>query len=196
MKIYMLNEVWEYENSQEQIDFIVDRIQTFLNQSRVIIEQILIDGEELDGNFTDFLAGHIDGVNKVDIKVVKESEWLTQMLESSTHYISRALPELTKLSDQLYTGLDVNVWSSINDFTEGLQHITILVQSLSGYMLSDGNAGGSEAFLSQLNGNLGQFMNAALDKDHTLMADLLNYEIKPQLEQLLHQLNQIMISEE
>ncbi|QGQ93523.1 hypothetical protein EHS13_00580 [Paenibacillus psychroresistens] len=184
IKIYILDEVWEYSNHVNEIVPLFSKLNDLTNKADLVIQQIIIDDTEITGDFMDYLSENIDSIDEIHIQVIDKREMLDEMLVTSSQYLTRALPEMTLFINQLYQGLNDLVWNKFSVFIEGLQYVIYTLDSISQSVNRYTTFPNSALFLQELNLVLQQLMEASINKDNALMADILNYELKPHLEKL------------
>jgi|GEM_PF-3279832 len=190
MKIYMLDEVLQFTNRSDEIENIIHKINHIAQESNVIIQQITVDGADLEEDFYEHLSEHIAQVEEVRVETVSEREFVDQLIVTSMEYLGRAIPELDAFTNRLYQGLNDEVWGTFHSFIEGLEYIIFTIERIRTARNAYVSFSDASKFHQQLHTNLQQLMSAAEDKDNSLMSDLINYEFKPQLSELLRVLGE------
>jgi hypothetical protein len=195
MKVHLLENTWDFSNNPSQLELIVDTIEEFAREKSLYIQRIVVDSEEVLDDFSEYLAVHIEHIEVIEIEAVSNKRFLDELIITSSDYLKHSLPGLTILSNDLYKGLNEETWIALNDFIEGLQYISRTLSALSSSQRLYDSFTDPTGTLIELNSALQHLMEASLQKDNTLMADLLSYEIKPLLEGLLDLLNHTLDSE-
>jgi hypothetical protein len=184
MKVYILDEVWEHTNHTNEIEPLFIKLNQFTKASNLVIQQIVIDGVELTGDFMEYLVDNIDAIKDIHIEVIDKRVMMDEMMVSSSQYLANSLPEMSVFINQLYQGLNDEVWNKFSEMIEGLQYVIYTLDVISQSSQAYKTFPNSALFLQELNLILQQLMDASINKDNSLMADLLNYELKPHLAKL------------
>jgi hypothetical protein len=181
MKIYILDEIWEYTNHVNEIEPLLIRLNQLTKLSDLVIQQIIINGAVLKGDFMEYLTENIDTINEILIEVIGKHEMLDEMIVTSSQYLEGSFPEISLLASRFYQGLSDEGWSKFSELMEGLQYVIYTLDAISQSVKAYKTFPNSALFLQELNLILKQLMDASSNQDNSLMADILNYELKPHL---------------
>ncbi len=189
MKIHLLNESWEIANSIEELEPLMTKINNVIKNKSAIIQRIYVDGIDLNEDFLDYVTENIRKIDDINIHTIDERTFINQLISTSSDYLERALPDLVTFTNELYKGLNDDIWNKFSTFIEGLEYIIYTISSIRNSSTIYVSFDNPSEFLQNLNITLHELMEAAEDKNNSLMADLLSYEISPQLDNLFKLLN-------
>ncbi|WP_313757471.1 hypothetical protein [Tissierella sp.] len=183
MKIYIEDQILEYENSKDEIDKILNEIDTIIIKSSKTLSYMVIDDYEIYENFYDYFLDNIRVIEKVDVIALTYKELVDDILISTLTYLKRTPDTIEKLADKFYKNPDGDAWSDLNNLLGGISWIINTFSSieqdgqLKDIVLSyeDWNLYAKELF--SLQGILPDLEGALSSGDNVTIADILFYEI-------------------
>lgn len=185
MKIYIENQVLEYENSKDKIDDILNKIDNIVSKSSKILSHIVIDDFEVYDGYYDYLLDNIRVIEKMEVITLTYKELIDDILVSTMDYIGNVPDRIEKLANSFYKNPDKEAWNDLNDLLGGMDWIMNTFSSidqdsrLKDVILSykDWNLYAKEIF--SLNDILPDLEVALSNGDNVTIADILSYEIVP-----------------
>lgn len=185
MKIKLQQEVWEIENSRQNVELVLQSIEDALIKGDWQLSHLIIDGETIEDNFADYISQHIDDIQEIVVMVLSLSEVVQDTIVSTEQYLARALPLITELAEAFYQKADNDAWMSLADLVEGLQWIVKTMAQIDSLpnlnnLLMD-HQGWNEyvQVAAQLNNVIPELGMAIENRDNVLLANLLLYELTP-----------------
>ncbi|MFW5648437.1 MAG: hypothetical protein ACOCG5_05065, partial [Candidatus Alkaliphilus sp. MAG34] len=123
MKLYVLDQVIEYGNKEDNIDSMLGKINQTISNSGLILSHLIVDGYELYGDFYGYFLDNIRYIEKVEVitKTIKETS--QEIILSTMDYIERACPQIEILSDEFYKTPREDSWSNLINLIEGFNWI-------------------------------------------------------------------------
>lgn len=185
MKIYIENQILEYENNKDKIDNILNEIDNTITKSSKILSHMVIDDFEVYEGYYDYFLDNIRVIEKVEIIAITYKELIDDILISTMDYVGSTPNKIEMLADSFYKNPDKEAWNDLNDFLGGISWImntftsidqdTRLKDIISSY--EGWNLYAKEIF--SLKGILEDFEGALSSGDNVTIADILSYEILP-----------------
>ena len=198
MKVYIENQILEYENQKNQIDIILKKINEVIENSSKILSHMVIDNIEIYEDYYSYFLDNINVIKKVEVILHTYKELVNDILVSTWEYIQRILSKVEELANNFYKSPDNSDWKDLNDFIGGLSWIintfTTIDQNsklkdvVSSY--EDWNLYAQEVF--SLQEIFPDFEEALSNNDYILIADILSYEILPMLNQIAEKLLELI----
>ena len=198
MKVYIENQILEYENQKNQIDIILKKINEVIENSSKILSHMVIDNIEIYEDYYSYFLDNINVIKKVEVILHTYKELVNDILVSTWEYIQRILSKVEELANNFYKSPDNSDWKDLNDFIGGLSWIIItfttidqnskLKDVVSSY--EDWNLYAQEVF--SLQEIFPDFEEALSNNDYILIADILSYEILPMLNQIAEKLLELI----
>lgn len=183
MKIFIEDQILEYENNREKIDNILTEIDNIIGKTAKTLSHMIIDGNEVISDFNDYFLDNINNINKVEVVALTYKELVDDILNSTLDYLERT-PELIEgLANTFYKEPTKESWQDINDLFGGIGWIINTFTSidkdhrLKSIVLSyeDWNLYAKEVFsLVEILENLEEALS---NNDYVSIADILSYEI-------------------
>ncbi len=185
MKIYINNQVLEYENKQNIIDKMFNEINKEVSDLNLIFSHLIVDGQEVYDDFFDYFLDNIKNREKVNVVTKTVKEISKETLLSTLDYINRAIPEIEKLSNEFYKTHSKNTWLKLTDLIEGINWI------INSYTYIDSNSKLENIFDDYEKWNLYakdiyllkelvvEFDEILQNNDLVSTGDILSYEIIP-----------------
>lgn len=93
MKIFIEDQILEYENNREKIDNILREIDNVIEKTAKTLSHMIIDGNEVISDFNDYFLDNINNINKVEVVALTYKELVDDILNSTLDYLERT-PEL------------------------------------------------------------------------------------------------------
>jgi hypothetical protein len=187
MKVTILDKVHEMSNVSTSLEDIFQDVRTLTDNKEYILSHFVMDGIEIYDDFEEVLNDRIESINELKVLLYTSKEYTDALLLDASRYLMNAIPEVTQLANEFYKNPDTETWNKLAQLCEGLQWID---HAMAEYGIVRGNKDSADSLLSITEDYKGmlQELNQALEqKDHVLIADLLQYEIKVKLEQQLAQ---------
>lgn len=185
MKIYVENQILEYENKKDEIDNILSEIDKIITKSSKTLSHMTIDDFEVYESYYDYFLDNIRVIEKVEVVSLTYKELVDNILISTMDYIGRISTKVEELANSFYKSPDREVWDSLNDLLGGISWImntfisidqdTRLKDIVSSY--ENWNIYAKEVF--SLKDILEDFEGSLSSGDNVSIADILSYEILP-----------------
>ncbi len=198
MKLHMLDQVIEYENKEDNIDSMLDKINQTISNSGLILSHLIVDGYELYGNFYGYFLDNIRYIEKVEVVAKTIAETSQEIILSTMDYIERVCPQIEMLSNEFYKTPNEDSWGNLINLIEGFNWI------IDGFTSIDSNPQLKNIVKSYEQWNLyaqdvyslkelmGEFEEILRDTDLVSIADILSYEIVPIFEDMKEKLGKII----
>lgn len=185
MKIYIENQILEFENNTKEIDNIFNEIDNIINKSSKILSHMVIDDFEIYQDFYDYFSDNIRVIEEVKVITLTYKELVCDILISTVEYIGRIPEKIEELANKFYKNPGKESWNDLNDLLGGITWIINTFSSIdqdkrlkdvvSSY--ESWNLYAKETFLLQ--DILPDFEGALENNDNVTIADILLYEILP-----------------
>lgn len=185
MKIYILGEIFEYENKKDNIDNIFDKINKKISASNLILSHLIVDEYELYDNFYDYFLDNIKHIEEIEVVTKTIVETSQEVILYTIDYIAKMIPRIEMLSDEFYGAPDADSWNRLAGLLEGINWIidgfisidfsTELKNIVNSY--EQWNLYARDVYL--LREILTRFEQIFEDSDFISIADMLFYEIVP-----------------
>ena len=202
MKIYIENEILEYENKTDEIDNILDEIDEVITKASKTLSHMVIDNFEVFESYYDYFLDNIKVIKKVEIVSLTYKELIDDILISKIDYLENTPNKIGELANTFYKVPDKESWENLNDLLGAIGWIINtfssidqdprLKDSVSSY--EDWNLYAGEVF--SLQEILGEFEGALSNNDSILIGDILSYEILPKFEEMAERLSKLVSRED
>lgn len=202
MKIYIENQILEYENNKEDIDNILSEIDTIIAKSSKTLSHMIIDDFELYEGYYDYFLDNIRVIEKIEVISMTYKELVDDILISKLEYLENTPTKIEELANSFYKVPGRESWEDLNDLLGGISWIINAFSSidqdsrLKELVLSyeDWNLYAKEVF--SLQEILAEFEGALSNNDSVAIGDILSYEILPKFEEMVEKLNVLVIRED
>lgn len=202
MKIYVENQILDYENNKEEIDNILNEIDTIISKSSKTLSHMVIDDFEVYESYYDYFLDNIRVIEKVEVISLTYKELVGDILISKIDYLENTPNKIEELANKFYKVPDRESWQSLNDLLGAMGWIINtfssidqdprLKDSVSNYEYW--NLYAKEVF--SLQEILGEFEGALSNNDSILIGDILSYEILPKFEEMAEKLSKLVSRED
>lgn len=194
LKIYIDNQILEFQNSRENVAEILIAIEDAINKTSDTIKSMDIDGEEVFSGYDNYLLDHINQIEEVKINLISYQELVNDTIDTALEYLENAPDLVGKLADDFYKQPDDTSWATLADLLGGLDWIINMNQAVKAEAkleeVAKKQTGWAEYsdIVSEFDDVIGDFEEAILTKDTVMIADVLSYEIKTRYADMAKQL--------
>ena len=195
MRIELLDNTFELDNSKESVDKLFERINSTLKDEQYAFDCIEIDGSQVYENHYDYFIENLNDIKQVKVAIVLVVELIRNILTSTGQYIEGAIPDVGILSDEFYRGPEQGTWVKLQKLIEGMEWINSGMEVISNNVESIEGLYEYIKVAAEMKNKLSELTAAVENSDMVLVGDLLSYEIIPMLEKIKHTANDIVNSE-
>ena len=184
MKIYLKEESYTFENSINDIQKIIERINHWLSEEDLMFSHLNIDGKEVYEEHEEYLFENINHVEEIEVIVSNIKEFIENILVSLNNYSMRAIPEIENIVNDFYQTPTEESWIKLNQLLEGIDWIYNALKSID--TLKHTISGWNEFIkvYATFEVELPNLMEAIENKDNILIADIIQYEILSQFQMI------------
>ncbi|MGD6940730.1 hypothetical protein ACQCT6_01665 [Cytobacillus gottheilii] len=182
MKLFAMNMEFTFENSEIGTTKLIEKINELIVDSDQFFSHLNIDGIEIYSEHIDYILDNIAEIKEITLKLSTVEEFVSNLLVSLYDYTNGGIPEIKKMVEELYQDPTDQTWETLTLLLEGIGWIYQTVKSIDGI---EHNIVGWEEVLKSIatfDTELPNLMEAMENKDSTLIADIILYEILPQFE--------------
>lgn len=202
MKIYIENQILEFDNDKDEIDIILNEIEKHVLKTSKFLNSLLIDDYEIFNDYYDYFLDNIRAIEKVEVILLTYKELVNGTLSSTLDYLKRTPEPIENLANNFYKNPDSEAWNGLNDLLEGITWLISafssidndrsLVDVVSNY--ESWNLYSTEVVsLSEI---MPDFEVALSNQDNVTIADILSYEIKPKFKTMADKLSKMVNTED
>lgn len=184
MQLIIDQQIVELKNERKAVDYIYSYIKQKLDQSDKKFSHMKLDGQEIYEDFEDKIIEQISTLEKVEVVFLTIKELINETYLTGESYLERALPEIKKTIDLFYQGGTEQSWVNLEQILFALQWIDQLVESIEKSEHQPANWNDYLITITTIRKELAQLKSSIEAKDTILIADILNYEFLPVLEEL------------
>lgn len=185
MKIYIEDEILEFDNDKDEIDNILNVVYEKIEETRKILNFMKIDDVEIYADYSNYFLDNIRNIKKIEVYLNTYKELVADILISTLDYLQKAPSIIESLSDKFYKTPDASAWNDLTDLLGGISFILNTFKNIDGdKRLKDVVANYEEWNLYakevySLKEILTDFEEALSNQDNITIGDILSYEIVP-----------------
>jgi hypothetical protein len=195
MHVKISNIEFDVENSTSGLDEAFERIDAAMDDFRVYLSCLIVDGAEVDDNFREYLLERLSDIHEVEVYFLTSDQYLHKVMNLMSTFLEKAVPAMKEVAHEFYGHHDSSTWERFNTVVEVLNQI---VQTIQGLIANPDFRGKVDRF-AELGENivaeLTRLNDALVSNDMILAADLLLYELSPFAENLNTALQELFRSE-
>lgn len=183
MELYLSGEMLIYENSVENIDMLIQKINEDLEKNKLYFSHLIINGKEVYSDFEEQIMEQIKTIEKIELVTKTIDEFINDLTVSLNEYSNRAIPSIKQLTEQFYQTPTEEAWGMLQDLLEGLNWVYSTIKSIGNTELNEYK----ENLLNIANHfevELPNLLDAIENYDYILIGDIISYEILPQFESI------------
>jgi hypothetical protein len=182
MKLFINNQVFELENKESSIEIVLKKIDEITKKENMAVSHLVIDHVEVYDNYENYISAHINSIENINAVIKPVKELIMDIFLSAEDYLKRALPELKELISEFYQKPTNESWERFNEFLCGLEWIQNFIALVDNGSYHPMNWDKYLIAISTIHEELRNLEDAITNNDSTLLADIMQYEIYPQLD--------------
>ncbi|WPZ18092.1 hypothetical protein UM396_16245 [Geobacillus subterraneus] len=185
MQLNIFGQTFDYRNDRSELEAMFQKIFSMIDEADRQLSHLVIDGVEVYDDFETYVEERIDFIRTIDVVAVTMEEYIRDVFQTMHAYLARALPEIESIIDAFYQAPSEDTWLRFEQMLEGIQWIN---QAL--YWLAEHQEDRivHQTFVrirENLAESLRQLLQAVEADDTILIGDLIQYEIKPLLKDIM-----------
>ncbi|WP_400243396.1 hypothetical protein AB3U99_19760 [Niallia sp. JL1B1071] len=184
MELHLSNEILIYENSVENIDILIQKINEDLENNKLFFSHLIINGKDAYSDFEDKLMEQINTIEKIELVTKTINEFINDLTVSLNEYSIRAIPSIKQLTEQFYQSPTEESWGMLQDLLEGLNWVYSTIKSMCNMELDEYKEN-LLIIANHLEVELPNLLDAMESNDFILIGDIISYEILPQFEAIV-----------
>lgn len=184
MELHLSNEILIYENSVENIDILIQKINEDLENNKLFFSHLIINGKDAYSDFEDKLMEQINMIEKIELVTRTINEFISDLTVSLNEYSIRAIPSIKQLTEQFYQSPTEESWGMLQDLLEGLNWVYSTIKSMCNMELDEYKEN-LLIIANHLEVELPNLLDAMESNDFILIGDIISYEILPQFEAIV-----------
>lgn len=198
MKIYVENQILEFENDKNEIDSMLSRIEKEVIITSKILNSMVIDDYEIFGDYYDYFFDNISSIEKVEVILLTREELVNDILSSTLDYLNRTPELIESLANNFYKSPEGKSWSDLNDLLEGISWIISTFSSIDKDRSLNDVVADHESWnlyskeIISLSNIIPNFEDALSNQDSVTIADILSYEIHPKFNTMAEKLSELV----
>ncbi|WMM24204.1 hypothetical protein RBU61_14905 [Tissierella sp. MB52-C2] len=198
MKIFIENQILEYDNDKNQINNILMEIDGIIQKSSKTLSHMVIDCNEIVGDYYDYFLNNIKNINKIEVILLTYKELIEDILLSTLSYLERTPQIIEGLANTFYKNPTNESWNDLNDLFGGISWIIDTFTSIDrDHRLKDTisnyeywNLYAKDVFLlKEILENMDEVLS---NNDYVSIADILSYEIASIFREMAEKLSNIV----
>lgn len=202
MKIYIGNQIFEFESDKNEIDNIFDTIEKEVTKTSKVLNSLKVDDNEIFNDYYDYLLDNINAIEKVEVVLYTFKELVNETLTSTMNYLIRTPNLIENLANNFYKNPDKKSWIDLNNLLEGISWLISAFSTIDNDRNLNNVVNNYESWnlyskgVLSLSEILPDFEDALSNKDNVTIADILSYEIQPKFIEMSERLSELITTEE
>lgn len=199
MKIYILDREYEFDNNKDYIEDIVKTIYRDSNKKGYSFAYVVIDGIDIYSNFREYIESNIKSIRTIKVVSMTFREMTLNSIVSIKDYIEEEKINIPMLIKAFRNGSEEESLRGLDIFLEGMSWIVEYfnnidnVQNLN-HIISDYYVWNEYARDIYILGDIIEKLeDYSIDKKNYKIAEILQVEISPLLNEMLLKLEKLAI---
>ncbi|MGG0720054.1 hypothetical protein ABE096_21105 [Robertmurraya massiliosenegalensis] len=180
MKLLTLDKEYTFENSEKGTNDLIEIVNETLHIENLFFSHLVIDGQEIYKEHADYILEHIEEVKEIKLEVSTVDEFVSNLLVSLNEYTRRGIPEVEKVIEEFYQKPTEDSWETLKLLLEGIGWIYQTIKTIDSTAHTISGWGEFLKSVATFDVELPNLLEALENRDATLIADIIQYEILPQ----------------
>ncbi|MGP3561703.1 hypothetical protein [Geobacillus sp. BK01] len=189
MQLNIFGQTFEYRNDRSELEAMLQKIFAMVAESDRQLSHLVIDGVEVYDEMEAYMEERIDSIRTIDVVAVTIEEYIRDVFQTMHSYLTRALPEIERIIDEFYQTPSEHTWIRFEQMLEGIQWINQVLYWLAEHPQHPFDRQALARIRETLAEQLRQLLEAVEAGDSILIADLIQYEVKPLWKDIIEQVN-------
>jgi uncharacterized protein YukE len=196
MRIKVLNRIYECENDIKEISSLLQELNLLFEQLDYKISYVLIDGNKIGDHIEECILQNFINIKDIEIYVKINKQTLKNVVSAINQVLNGLINKVERLSANFYKGENQNIWREFQSFIDDMQWLNNAFSYLKEDIFIVQKCRALFNVLSDLQNQLRHLEDALRYKDFILVADILNYEIKQSIDELIREVSALTHLEE
>ncbi len=179
MQLNIFGQTFEYRNDRSELEAMFQKIFSMIDEVDRQLSHLVIDGVEVYDDFETYVEERIDSIRTIDVVAVTIEEYIRDVFQTMHLYLTRALPEIERIIDEFIKPLPNIHGSDSSKCWKESNGSTKLVYWLTEHPKHSLDRQALARIRETLAEQLRQLLQAVEAGDTILIADLIQYEVKP-----------------
>ncbi|KJE26195.1 hypothetical protein LG52_3223 [Geobacillus kaustophilus] len=185
MQLNIFGQTFEYRNDRTELDAMFQQISRMVSEAGRQLSHLVIDGVEVYDDVETYIEERIDSIRTIDVVAVTMEEYIRDVFQTMHSYLMRSLPEIERIIDEFYQTPSEDTWVRFEQMLEGIQWIDQALYWLAEHRNDMIDRQTLVRIRETLAESLRQLLQAVEADDAIFIADLIQYEIKPLLKDIM-----------
>src|SRR5690606_31693568 len=97
----------------------LNRIFSELFQNNEIVQEVIVDGQSLSGDYNAYLLQHLSEIKQLELRAIASDQLLADITDELCSYLPRILDALDTTTDPLYGEPSQDDWGRFSQLMEG-----------------------------------------------------------------------------
>ncbi|TBL72998.1 hypothetical protein [Paenibacillus thalictri] len=185
MRLEMMDQTLGFDNTIEGIHQAVDYVKRTIEETRLHLDYMKIDGNEIYDDFESYLEERVTQVQFIKVELKTKKQMVLSIVESMHEYVQRVIPEINRLNEEFYGNMN-KPWDRLIELLQGCEWIIEVVDILKipGTDYNEiKNYSQLVTLTEALQKQFSELEQAMNNTDMVLIGDILKYEILPIFEE-------------
>lgn len=178
MRIYLDGNVESLDHEPRTLDQLLEQFRLQGKLGGRVVKSITINGHEVYAE--DHVNVALSNTDEVKVATQSVSQVLTATAETAAEYLPRLAAGCRAVAQRMYQGEVSGAFGMMPEILDGLEWLVTVLRHVAN--LCPQHRGSALSELDAITRGLSQVSEAWEARDHTLMADLLEYEVAPRLD--------------
>jgi uncharacterized protein YukE len=196
MKVKVLNRIYECKNDIKEVSSLFQELKSLFEQLDYTISYALIDGDKINEHVEEYISQHFTNIKDIEIYVKINKQTLRNVVSAINQVLNELINKVERLSANFYKGENQNIWREFQSFIDDMQWLNNAFSYLKEDIFIVQKCRALFNVLSDLQNQLRHLEDALRYKDFILVADILNYEIKQSIDELIREVSVLTHLEE
>lgn len=183
------------EKGEISFENILLRISEIIDPENEIISHYNIDGNTYYGTFEDISKLDLLKIDEIVLSVKSKEEFILELTRSIVEYLERAELEIPKVVEDLYAKTSSETWNKMVDLFESLQWLFRAEEVINQTKVKLYQTEKLQKFSQNIKNSLTEIEASIINKDELMIADLINYEILPNVTKIKEHLQNHVLGE-
>lgn len=183
-----------FENTTQSIQQLSEQINATLSQTGLLYSHMVVNGIPVYDDPEQYITENLETLEEIQVVLVSSDQFLQDIFQTALDYVTRALPQLSRLVDEFYHVPAEDTWNALGQLVEGLQWFQQTETFIAG-MGSSPEWANEVKELFRFSDVLTQLEEAVAQEDATMIADIIQYEVMQRFETMEKVLPDVVANE-
>jgi hypothetical protein len=185
MELTLNNDEKSLKVDSKDVTLIIQTVNKLVGED-LVFSHLVIDDQTIYSDHELYIQRYINDIKNIKVIAKTKKDYINEIFLTAEGYLENSYSSINNLIDQFYKGPTNDSWNTFKDMSEGIHWLNDMILMVDRMEDRPNNWKNYVQVYHQLEGAVKELADAVENQDVILIADILDYEMKPLFSELKH----------